>query len=209
MSLVVDFRLSGENIDITQVAADVPDATFELQQWRESDGYIFWFVWVSGEDLDRATEAFESLSHLEEVVVMNDGGSVRLYRVKMDPNIDPPMELFVDGTLTEGYIEPGQLRLSGRCSGRDVLVGTWNYLRSNGIDVTVDSLRRPSDEEGSGRLTDSQFEALVTAYDMGYFDESANVTHQDIADELGIARSSLSSRLRRAERQLVRKQLGK
>jgi predicted DNA binding protein len=49
----------------------------------------------------------------------------------------------------------------------------------------------------------------VTAYDMGYFDESANVTHRDIADELGIARSSLSSRLRRAERQLVRKQLGK
>jgi hypothetical protein len=207
MSLVVDFRLQGEAIDVTEAAAAVPDVTLEIQEWQRDEGLLFWYVWASGDDLDRVTAAFEALSHVEDVLVMNDAGSVRLYRITLVPNIEPPMDLLVEGTLTEGYIEPEWLRLSGRCTGRDVLVGTWNYLRKNGIDVTVDSLRRPSDDPGSGRLTDAQFEALVTAYDLGYFDESTQVTHAEIADELGISRSSLSSRLRRAEQRLVKQEL--
>jgi len=44
--------------------------------------------------------------------------------------------------------------------------------------------------------------------EMGYFDESKRVTHSEIADELGISRSSLSERLRRAEHELVQERLG-
>jgi hypothetical protein len=143
------------------------------------------------------------------VTVVNDVGSVRLYRVSIHPNIEiPPDDMLADGTLTQGYIEPDCLRLTGRVSGRDVLTGVWNHLRERDIDVTVDSLRRAVDEDHDRRLTDSQFEALVTAYEMGYFDESKRVTHSEIADELGISRSSLSERLRRAEHELVQERLG-
>lgn len=207
MSLVVEFRLSGPAIDTTKAAAAVPEATLEIEQWRAADGLVFWYIWASGAPFEEITDAFESLPHAEEVTVINDGDSVRLYRVTIEPNLDLPMDILVEGTLTEGYIEPDCLRLSGRCTSRDVLVGTWQYLRSNGVSVTVDSLKRPSDDENTGPLSDPQFEALVTAYKMGYFDDDVRVTHEEIADELGIARSSLSSRLRRAEQRLVRKQL--
>ena len=209
MSLVVDFRISGEPIEMTRVAAAVPDVTLELQEWRPADETVLWFLWARGEDLDRVTDEFHALSHVADVTVVNDAGSVRLYRVSIRPNIEiPPDEMLADGTLTQGYIEPDCLRLTGRVSGRDMLTGVWNYLRERDIDVTVDSLRRAADEDRERRLTDSQFEALVTAHEMGYFDESERVTHSEIADELGISRSSLSERLRRAEHELVREHLG-
>lgn len=209
MSLVVDFRISGELIEMTRVAAAVPDVTLELQEWRPAGETVLWFLWARGADLDRVTEEFRALSHAAEVTVVNDAGSVRLYRVSIHPNIEiPPDDMLADGTLTQGYIEPDCLRLTGRVSGRDVLTGVWNYLRERDIDVTVDSLRRAVDEDHDRRLTDSQFEALVTAYEMGYFDESKRVTHSEIADELGISRSSLSERLRRAEHELVQERLG-
>ncbi|RXK49432.1 helix-turn-helix domain-containing protein [Halorientalis pallida] len=208
MSLVVDFRVSGDPIDITAVAAAHANVTFEIEQLNSSGELVDWYLWADGEDLDRVTDAFESLAHVEEVLVLNDAGALRLYRVSLRPNVSaPPDDLLERGVLTEGYVRPHCLELTARVTGRDVITGVWSYLRENGIDVAVDGLRRAGDDD-LGRLTDAQFEALATAYEMGYFDEPKGATHGEVADELGIARSSLSERLRRAERRLVQQQFG-
>lgn len=51
----------------------------------------------------------------------------------------------------------------------------------------------------SGKLSDGQLEVLETAYRMGYFKVPQEVTAEEIANELGISRSTLSERLRRVE----------
>ncbi|MCU4753763.1 helix-turn-helix domain-containing protein [Halobacteria archaeon AArc-curdl1] len=53
------------------------------------------------------------------------------------------------------------------------------------------------------RLTDRQLEAIVTAYERGYYDVPRSGTLTDVADTLQIAESSASVTLRRAESVLV------
>jgi hypothetical protein len=51
-------------------------------------------------------------------------------------------------------------------------------------------------------LSDEQMLVLEAAYSMGYFDVPRTASASDIADELGIAQSTLSERLRTAEKRL-------
>ena len=61
------------------------------------------------------------------------------------------------------------------------------------------------DGEGSdhSRLTDEQREALVMAFEAGYYEVPRDVTAEDVATDLGISHQALSERFRRAYRQIV------
>ncbi|MEA5389123.1 helix-turn-helix domain-containing protein [Haloarculaceae archaeon H-GB11] len=52
-------------------------------------------------------------------------------------------------------------------------------------------------------MTETQREALVLAYERGYFDSPRKVSLEEVAEELGITQQSLSSRLRRGHRRLI------
>ena len=209
MSLVVEIEVSGRPIELTTAAAEHPSVDIEIERYRWDDGTIHWFLWVSGEQLDRVTEAFETLPSAVEVGLVSSGAGRRLYRVSMTGNVDDvPADILLDGALVSGQVRPDCLHLVGHVSGRDVLTGLWQFLRSNDIDVEVLRLSHATAEDDTGRLTEPQFEALVAAYEMGYFDESERVTQNEVATELGISRSSFSERLRRAQQHLVEEQLG-
>jgi hypothetical protein len=64
-------------------------------------------------------------------------------------------------------------------------------------------------DECSGRsgLTDDQREALITAFEKGYYDVPRDATAVDIAADLGISHQALSERLRRAHNRLVKTEL--
>jgi predicted DNA binding protein len=56
-------------------------------------------------------------------------------------------------------------------------------------------------------LTDEQREALLGAFEAGYYDIPRNVTADELADELGISHQALSERFRRAYRRMVETEL--
>ena len=61
------------------------------------------------------------------------------------------------------------------------------------------------DDSGSDRseLTDEQREALVTGFEIGYYNIPRDATAEDVATELGITHQAISERLRRAYRHLI------
>ena len=208
MSLFVEFRLSGDPIVVTSAAAAVPDVTFEIERWRTGEDLMYWYLWTEGENLDRATAAFEELPTARSVTVISDAPDVRLTCVSVELQIDPPSDdLLQEGTLASGYVEPTCLHLAANLSGRDALTAGLRYLRDNGMDVTVERLRHEPPDVGDDRLSEKQSEALVTAHELGYFDDAASVTQDEVAEELGISRSAVSERLRRAQRELVERHL--
>lgn len=66
----------------------------------------------------------------------------------------------------------------------------------------------PSDDASQDGLTDRQREALTLAISRGYYESPRQVTAEELAQELGISQPSLSSLLRRGERQLLTSALG-
>mgnify|MGYP006284143903 FL=1 len=209
MSLVAEIEVSGPPIELTAVSTEYPAVDIEIERFRWDDGTIHWFLWASGERLGRVTQAFEALPSALDVGLVSGGTNRRLYRVTMAGKVDDvPADVLLDGALVSGQVRPNCLRLVGHVSGRNVLTGLWKFLRSNEISVEVLRLSHGTAKEDTGRLTEPQFEALVAAYEMGYFDESERVTQDEVATELGISRSSFSERLRRAQHHLVEAQLG-
>ncbi|GAB3421319.1 hypothetical protein GCM10027435_24960 [Haloparvum alkalitolerans] len=60
-----------------------------------------------------------------------------------------------------------------------------------------------SDNQSEDGLTDRQREALTLAISRGYYESPRQVTAEELAQELGISQPSLSTLLRRGERQLI------
>ncbi|QLG50190.1 helix-turn-helix domain-containing protein [Natrinema halophilum] len=209
MSLVVEYQINGPPITLPQAAAVVPESTLEIQNWHLDGGEIIWYVWATGDDASRITAAFTDVPNVVDVGVINELDDRGLFWVVMDLTLDePPDDLCKQGTIIDARIRPDCLQFTSRVSGREYLRDVWEYFRSNDIDVTVLRLRQATEtNEPRDQLTDAQFEALSTAYEMGYFDESERVTQADIAEELGISCSSVSARLRRAQHRLLEEQL--
>jgi predicted DNA binding protein len=87
---------------------------------------------------------------------------------------------------------------------RSALVDLWEYARRNDIDV---DLRRVNEYDSLGTtdagLTDSQREALLVAFDAGYFKEPRDVTLGEVATELDISQPAASGLLRRGMERLI------
>ena len=87
---------------------------------------------------------------------------------------------------------------------RTDLVHLWDYAQANGIDI---ELQRVNEYGSLGTtdagLTDSQREALLVAFETGYFEEPRNATLSDVAADLDISQPAASGLLRRGIRRLI------
>lgn len=79
-------------------------------------------------------------------------------------------------------------------------------LKEMGCEVEMLGLR---DQEEDGPLTYHQEKVLRTAYDLGYYDIPRTATLADLSNKLGMARSTIDVVLRRAERRLISKHIGR
>ncbi len=72
------------------------------------------------------------------------------------------------------------------------------------LEVTVLEVGTYRNGVHRGRsLTDRQREVLRTAYELGYYEHPSETSHEEIADVLGCAPSTVGEHLRKAERRLV------
>ena len=87
---------------------------------------------------------------------------------------------------------------------RSALVDLWEYAQRNDIDI---DLRRVNEYDSLGTtdagLTDSQREALLVAFEAGYFREPRDVTLGEVATELDISQPAASGLLRRGIERLI------
>mgnify|MGYP000739962156 CR=1 FL=1 len=74
-----------------------------------------------------------------------------------------------------------------------------------GVDVRVERIGTlPSEaDDGTRRLSERQRAALETALEMGYYNQPREVTHEDIASELGCAANTATTHLQKGEAKLV------
>lgn len=71
--------------------------------------------------------------------------------------------------------------------------------------ISVNSFRKEERNGWTDGLTDKQKEVLTYAINMGYFDPDSDVKLKDIAEGLGMARSTLGEHMKRAEFEIMKK----
>jgi predicted DNA binding protein len=115
------------------------------------------------------------------------------YRQALDRDgvlVVPPVELHSDRTIRQTMVGPS-----------DALSAAIEALPDN-VDVEV--LRTGTYDRSTGtRVSERQREALVVAWDAGYYEVPREGDIEAVADELDCASSTASDLLRRAERRVV------
>jgi predicted DNA binding protein len=108
-------------------------------------------------------------------------------------------------TLLSGIGKEKQWTFEVRASEQQDLSDFQTYCRDNDISIELSELHAvsPLKSDREYDLTDGQREALVMAYSNGYFDSPRDAMQDDLAEELGITRQAVSSRLQRGMRRLV------
>lgn len=188
------------------VAACSADADTTIEQVStsvtpaDSEGSITEFL---------ATGAVPDRADIEPVF---EYGPATLYRARHGECECPCTCLGRHGCPVHRYVaEDGTLTLVFHVPKFEQLQAVMADLREQYPPVDVRRLLRPpldsSPEErvfvDRGKLTDRQYEALVTAYEMGYFERPKRANASEVADELGIAQSTLTEHLVTAQRKLL------
>lgn len=84
---------------------------------------------------------------------------------------------------------------------RERLSALGEHLEALGLEFDVVYVQEYSDP--GGMLSDRQRELICTAVELGYYDSPRGCTLTDLAAEFGIAKSTCSEILRRAEEQII------
>lgn len=209
MSVFGEFRVSADTFALSSTLAAVPDAVIEIDRVVACDEVLTPYFWVSEVPFDAFETAVEddaSVRNLRQLDDFEDAGTA-LYRAEWRD----PVEAFVyaythaGAVILEAIGRNGQWELRIRFDDADALDRFQERCREHDVEFDVERLYRTSRPRTGGQfgLTKKQQEALVTAWEAGYFETPREATMQEVADELGISQQSLSDRLRRAYHALV------
>lgn len=210
MGTIAEVGIDLDDFALGHTLTSIDDLSCEAERLVADDPErVMPFLWVEApiSALDQLEDAFESDDTVDNVELIADLDTERLYRMNWIRRIDLLVRVLVeeDGTVlsASGTGEGWHLRLLFPT--RDALSRTYDYCETNGIRFEVLSIYNIDDNrQGRFGLTDEQQDTLAAAFEGGYYEVPREADMEELASEFDISHQALSERIRRAHRGLVK-----
>jgi predicted DNA binding protein len=191
-----------EVIWIGEVSREFPSTTFRVLSAVPSGETGFGLLEIESDSLPAVLAAVESREGITSLRVMQRSEDTAVTQFETDEPLlllsiresGAPLEL----PLT---IRDGQALVELTAS-RDRLSEFGDQLETFGMSYTLNQVYDAVEQ--SDLLTDQQRDLLVTAVELGYYDTPRECTLTELADEMGLAKSTASVTLHRAEEAVVK-----
>ncbi|MFD1564880.1 helix-turn-helix domain-containing protein [Haloarchaeobius amylolyticus] len=191
-----------EELWIQQVSTQFPEATFRVLAAVPGTDSGFALVRIASTAVSEIVDAMDDHSQLTDCsLVQWDDDEATIHFETTAPLLlfssresGMPIELPVE-------IEDGQATIDAIGS-RERLSAFADQLEYFGLEYRIEHVRERFHEQHL--LSDRQREVLVTAVDAGYYDTPRCCSLTDVATRLGIAKSTCSEILHRAEGRIVK-----
>ncbi|WP_459192779.1 helix-turn-helix domain-containing protein [Halosimplex sp. J119] len=201
MATEATFTVPSDQFPLGTVFEQLPDVSVELERIIPARDVVIPYFWVRGTTVDDVEGAFTEHPGVERIQLVDSVADEYLLRIEWALDYDDVLT-----TLTETKI--ALIRATGtdqqwtfeiRGDARSDIANFQSRCRDLDIPITLMELHAltPVETATEEALTDTQQEALVLAYNRGYFESPREVTMEDIGDELGISHQAVASRLRR------------
>ncbi|MFC6718357.1 helix-turn-helix domain-containing protein [Natrialbaceae archaeon GCM10025810] len=213
MSVIAFVSIAHPDLALSPTIREYPNARIEVLSNSTTDPEtgMFFFV-IRGVD-ETVDDALADDHTVAEWTLVDECGSDRIYRIRHTARAK---------LISSETIELGGVLLDCTSNGRgwDVRVhlpdraalsDLWGYCERQGVSFELHRMAR-ADEWMSGvseELTDEQYDALMAAYEEGYFDEPRDASLEDLADRLDISPTAVGGRIRRGTEQLIRATLAR
>ena len=217
MAIVTEVRFAHEDGALADTLAALPDVSVTVLREASTDPggstYLIRFEGDVGgyEEVGAVLEADHTVRNAEPMSGFEDQHLWGVEFAEETKLLGPKV------TSEEGFVldarsaSPGEGRRGWHerwlVPDREALHAIWQRTREEGFEFEIIEFRRQSrtDPEypGGDAPTEEQREALLAAYEHGYFAEPRETSLEELAEELGISPTAVGGRLRRGMRSLV------
>ena len=207
MSIIAEFTIDSNEFMFGASMANIQDTTIELERIVPTSDAVMPFFWVESDDFLQFEKKVRGDLHVDDLVELDRIDGSRLYRAIWTEEVDSLLEGLAqtEAVVLEAYGRENWV-FRVRFQSHDQLAEFFNYLTYNDIDLHLDRVFSLTEQDSGGYthgLTQEQREALVMAYERGYFATPSETTLQEMADELDISSQAFSKRIRGAELKML------
>ncbi|RDI72824.1 helix-turn-helix domain-containing protein [Halopelagius longus] len=211
MSTIATFTVPAGAFPLGHIFESFPEITIEIEQVVPVNDSILPYFWVRGEPVEHVRKALEERGALESYTLIDNLGDQGLFRAEWNPDVEGILTGIIDAELTviSATGTEDEWTFEFRDEDTAPIAEFQQYCADHGIDVTlghIHSVGAPTDEGAYG-LTTEQREAVLLAYENGYYTTPPETNLGELAEELGITHQSFSDRLRRGVHNLIEETL--
>ena len=209
MVTVMEFTSPADEFPLGTVFENLPGVTVELERLVPDETHIVPYFWVRGARATDVEAAFEAHRGVVNVRLIDDVDGEYLMRAEWNDEYYGVLNALAHANIVvlSGVGTKAGWKFEVRGEDRDRIGEFRSDCQAHDIPIEITAVHSLLPVQEGYELTDTQREALVLAYEMGYFDSPRAVSLEEVASELGISQQSLSSRLRRGHRQLIERTL--
>lgn len=206
MATVMEFTTPRSDFPLGTVFETLPTVTVELERLVPHETTIIPYFWVRGAEATDIEAAFGAHPGVNNIKLIDSVNDEYLMRADWDREYVGVLSALIETRVVVlsavGTIDGWEFEVRG--DDREEISRFRSYCQDNDIPIDITMIHALLPINGVGyELTDTQREALVLAYEKGYFDSPRVASLADVAADLGITQQSLSSRLRRGHRRLI------
>lgn len=206
MATVMEFTSPAAEFPLGTVFENLPGVTVELERLIPHQTLIIPYFWVRGAEAEDIEAAFETHAGVTDIRLIDSVEDQYLMRAEWEREYVGVLTALAETNIVvlEGIGTKDGWTFEVRGESRESISEFRIFCQEKDIPIDIRSVHALLPIQGEGyELTDTQREALVVAYERGYFDSPRKASLEDVAEDLGISQQSLSSRLRRGHRRLI------
>jgi predicted DNA binding protein len=194
------FTVPSDQFPLGTLFAQLPNVTVELERLIPAQDVVIPYFWVRGTDVNDIESAFSEHPGVKEIRLVDSVDDEYLLRAEWALDYDDVITLLAETEipLIEATGTNQQWTFEIRGDDRSDIAAFQRRCRELDIPITLTKLYAltPVETATEATLTDTQQEALILAYERGYFESLREVTLEALGEELGISQQAVGSRLR-------------
>lgn len=207
MSLFGEFQVPAHAFALHETLTALPDTRIEVERVVATDTLLTPYFWVSAVDFEAFETAVAADQSVQGLRQLDTFEETTLYRAEWTDNIESLVyaSTQIGAVILDAIGTVDCWTLQMRFDSHDQLRAFQQHCTATGVEfelLRLHELSQPMSGEQYG-LTERQYDALRTAWELGYFETPKESTLDTVADSLDITQQSLSNLLRRGHHSLI------
>jgi len=212
MTISTNVHVTHPDLGLVPTIRSVDDAELGVVPDAGTDPeHNVYFFWVEAADFDAVDGALAADHTVAEYTMVSGTPDRRTYRITYSDRatLISPVITEMEGLMLDSRSHADGWVVELRLPDHNTLYQLGE--RADEMDIQFDVLEihqdGPDDTASEFALTEPQIEALVSAYEHGYYDEPRETSLEELGSILGISRTAVSGRLKRASSRLIEERL--
>ena len=207
MATEATFAVPSDQFPLGTIFNQLPGVEVELERIIPERDVLIPFFWVRGTKVDDIENAFGAHAGVREIRLVDSVEDEYLLRVEWELDYNDVLTILVETEvpILSATGTSRQWTFEVRGEAQTDIAAFQRRCQELKIPVTLTELHALTavETDAQAGLTDAQKEALVLAYERGYFESPRQVTLEEIGDELGITQQAVGSRLRNGSKYVI------